>query len=307
MWNTKGEFNLFSQAKDANNCLSEIISKPFVVIEKPNSGFTVSAGRDTTIGGCNPYQLKATVEQQPGVTYSYLWKPATNLNNTAIPNPVFTPGSTTTFVVTVTSSKGASATDTVKITVNKNDLPVIEFESSDTEVEEGSPATHLVRMISGKPEKAIYHWYVKPANGTSTNLTAITGPSATIIWDGLPGNYTLYADVTDGNICKSEKDSIVVKITESVNVNVLINGNSEDIVMYPNPTSDWVNIGVGNISYQSAELLVFTDNGREVLKKTYTFNETIRFDMSNYVSKTYYVRLNIDGKIFNRKLIVLGK
>jgi hypothetical protein len=281
-----------------------VISKPFVVYEKTTAILTVNAGRDTIIGECKPYQLNALVDKQPGVTYSYLWKPSTNLNNAAIQNPVFTPGSTTTFVVTVTSSKGATATDTVTITVNKNDIPVVEFVSSDIQVEEGSPANHLVRMTSGKPEKAIYHWHVKPANGTSTNLTAITGPSANIIWDGLPGNYTLYADVTDGNGCNSEKDSVVVKITESLNVNVSINGTSEDIVMYPNPTSDWVNIAVDNISYRSAELSVFTDNGREVLKKNYTFNETIRFDMSNYVSKTYYVRLNIDGKIFNRKLIV---
>ena len=46
------------------------------------------------------------------------WKPAANLNNAAIPNPVFTPGSATVFIVEVTSSKGISVTDTVKIDVS---------------------------------------------------------------------------------------------------------------------------------------------------------------------------------------------
>lgn len=119
LWTTEGNYNLFSQAKDAGNCLSEVITKKFVVYKKASTAFNVNAGRDTIIGGCKPYQLNVLVDKQPGVTYSYLWKPATNINNAAIANPVFTPGSTTTFVVTVTSSKGDSDTDTVTISVSE--------------------------------------------------------------------------------------------------------------------------------------------------------------------------------------------
>jgi gliding motility-associated-like protein len=117
LWDKEGNYQLFTQAIDNNNCLSEIISKPFVVFYKPLEGFTVNAGRDTAIGNCNPYQLQAAVEQQPGITYTYNWEPAENLDHNNIANPVFTPGNTTTFVVTVTNSKGVSASDTVKIVV----------------------------------------------------------------------------------------------------------------------------------------------------------------------------------------------
>ena len=117
LWNgSPGFYMLNVQVTDGNGCVSKIISKQ-VQISEP-SGFAVNAGDDVTIGGCKPYQLEVKVEQQPGVTYSYQWKPAINLNNPAIPNPVFTPGNSTTFVVTVTSSKGVSVTDTVKIEIS---------------------------------------------------------------------------------------------------------------------------------------------------------------------------------------------
>ena len=117
LWNgPPGYYSLQVQVTDENGCISETISKQGQIREY--SGFTVNAGRDTTIGGCKPYQLQVNIGQQPGVTYSYEWKPAANLNNAAIPNPVFTPGSATVFIVEVTSSKGISVTDTVKIDVS---------------------------------------------------------------------------------------------------------------------------------------------------------------------------------------------
>lgn len=117
LWDgSTGFYSLQVQVTDGNGCISETISQQVQILEP--SGFAVNAGRDTIIGGCNPYQLKVNVDQQPETSYSYLWKPATNLNNAALQNPVFTPGKTTTFVVTVTSSKGVSVTDSVKIDIS---------------------------------------------------------------------------------------------------------------------------------------------------------------------------------------------
>lgn len=119
-WDTEGDYNLYSQAKDANNCLSEIITKKFVVYKKDDPAtFTVYAGRDTIIGGCKPYRLTATVEKQPGISYSYLWKPSENLDDPTSATPVFTPGKTTSFELTVTNSLGVSVTDSVKITISE--------------------------------------------------------------------------------------------------------------------------------------------------------------------------------------------
>ena len=110
-----GFYTLFVNVSDGNGCLSETISQQIQIVEP--SGFSLSAGRDTTIGSCEPYQLQALVEQQPGISFTYLWTPADNLDHPDIPNPVFTPGKTTTFKLTVTSNKGVSISDSVKIVV----------------------------------------------------------------------------------------------------------------------------------------------------------------------------------------------
>ena len=117
LWNgPPGIYTLQVYVSDATGFVSETISQQIQIVEP--SGFVVNAGRDTTIGNCYPYQLFAMLEQQSGETYTYHWNPADNLNNPDIQNPVFTPGNTTSFVLTVTSSKGISASDTVKIAVS---------------------------------------------------------------------------------------------------------------------------------------------------------------------------------------------
>jgi gliding motility-associated-like protein len=115
-WDMEGNFELFSQATDQNNCLSEIISKPFVVL-KIQPDFIVDAGNDTIISGNKPFQLHAHVVEEPGETYTYEWFPKENLDNPFIPNPVYTPGTTSQFVVTVTNSKGISVSDTINLTI----------------------------------------------------------------------------------------------------------------------------------------------------------------------------------------------
>ena len=118
LWNgPPGMFVLKVSVTDGNGCTSETVSQQIEILQ--HADFVVSAGRDTTIGSCSPYQLSAKVEQQPGITYTYSWIPAVNLNDPTSATPVFTPGNTTTFTLTVTNSLGISVTDTVKITVSE--------------------------------------------------------------------------------------------------------------------------------------------------------------------------------------------
>ncbi len=50
--------------------------------------------------------------------YSYSWTPTTGLSNPTIKNPIASPSTTTNYIVTVSDTSGAIATDTVKINVN---------------------------------------------------------------------------------------------------------------------------------------------------------------------------------------------
>lgn len=127
-WANEGSFELFVQATDENGCLSEIISKTFVVDnfgnEKPLSItddifisiLDVLAGRDTIIGGCDPYTLRGSLIGDEG--FSYSWKPGVFLDDSTRATPVFSPGSTTVFEFTVTDYYGFSEIDSVEITVS---------------------------------------------------------------------------------------------------------------------------------------------------------------------------------------------
>ncbi len=118
LWNVPpGMYSLNVSAKDGNGCNAETVSRQIEIVQP--AGFVVSAGRDSTIGSCKPYQLSAKVEKQPGITYTYTWKPDRDLNDPASATPLFTPGNTTTFTLTVTNSLGVSVTDMVTITVSE--------------------------------------------------------------------------------------------------------------------------------------------------------------------------------------------
>lgn len=213
VWDTEGGFNLFAQAKDANNCLSEIITKKFVVIRQDNPvPFVVFAGPDTTIGSCQPYIFASVSPVENG--FKYLWSPAIYLDDPTNANPVFTPGKTTTYELTVTNLTGQTAKDSVTISVQESGNPAIEFITAEVLVEQGNSFTHEVNLTNGNPLNAVYHWSVEPTGGTTTDLNQFSGSSASILWNGSPGGYTLYVSVTDGNGCASDTISQHVEVTE---------------------------------------------------------------------------------------------
>ncbi len=69
------------------------------------------AGKQDTITVGSSVQLLATGGVQ------YLWSPPTGLNNNAIQNPLASPDTTTTYIVTVTDVYGCINTDTMKVVV----------------------------------------------------------------------------------------------------------------------------------------------------------------------------------------------
>jgi hypothetical protein len=75
---------------------------------------------------------------------------------------------------------------------------------SQNSITQGASKTYTIQMNVGNETGATYSWSVTPANGTSTNLGAITGNSVDIVWDGPLGDYTVEVQVTDGNGCLSE-------------------------------------------------------------------------------------------------------
>ena len=110
-----GNYNLYVSAIDGNGCYSDTINKS-IEIRKPDTiPFEVYAGEDTLIGNCDFYLFADVYPVDESYTYS--WEPAINLDDANVPNPLFIPGETTTYILTVTNLAGDIAKDTITITV----------------------------------------------------------------------------------------------------------------------------------------------------------------------------------------------
>ncbi|MCF6357877.1 MAG: gliding motility-associated C-terminal domain-containing protein, partial [Draconibacterium sp.] len=193
-----GSYSLEVYSIDGNGCLSDTIIQQIKIIEP--AGIIVDAGRDTTIGICNNYTLQASVDKQPGTTYSYLWSPTENLDDPTKLNPVFTPGSTTLFTLTVTNNHGVSAVDSVKITVDE----IIANAGDDVVMYDGE--TTILDGTASIGETLQYLW-------TTSSGTIDSGENtANPVVSGF-GSY--YLEITDKFGCADTDTVMVSRLTHA--------------------------------------------------------------------------------------------
>ncbi|MDX8337957.1 gliding motility-associated C-terminal domain-containing protein [Draconibacterium sp. IB214405] len=188
----EGTYTLYATATDGNGCVAETISKEVEVATIHPKEISVYAGPDTLIGGCQPY-LFSTVYPTEN-TYTYQWEPTTGLDNPTIANPVFTPGETTSYILTVTTSQGKAYSDT--LTINVSELVADAGEDFMLEYE----STALLNGSGSFGEQIEYSWTTENGNfvaGAQTATPEIDGP----------GTYVL--TITDSYGCTSI-DSVVV-------------------------------------------------------------------------------------------------
>jgi hypothetical protein len=110
---TAGTYQM--KAKDGNGCLSANVP---VTITQP-SAVVAAAGPDKTVCPGNSVGIGGSPTGSGGTgSLTYLWTPATGLNNATIANPTASPTATTTYTVTVTDANSCTANDSVLVTVN---------------------------------------------------------------------------------------------------------------------------------------------------------------------------------------------
>ncbi|WP_167617072.1 gliding motility-associated C-terminal domain-containing protein [Maribellus sediminis] len=194
---------------DGNSCVSDTVRQTVEVEKIDPEPIQVNAGPDTIIGNCNPYFFDkvAPIDEK----YTYLWEPAQYLSDPAIPNPVFTPGETTTYRLTVTTDLGYSYSDSVTITVSETEKPQIQFLYTDNDVDEYTKGQYEAGLLSGDIINTGYHWFVDPPHGTDSDMSVNTGPLAKISWLMI-GKYTVGVYFTDENGCSSDTITQLVEV-----------------------------------------------------------------------------------------------
>jgi hypothetical protein len=158
---------------------------------------TASAGTDKEICAGGDVQLQAS----GGTTYS--WSPATGLSATNVANPVASPTSTTTYIVTVSNANGCSATDEVTVKVTANPTASIIADGATTFCEGGSL---VLRANQGTGYS--YQWFKdgNPINqATGSSFTTFTA-----------GEYTV--KVTMGSGCTATSSPVKVTLNKPATV-----------------------------------------------------------------------------------------
>lgn len=176
-----------------------------------SSSVVADAGNNVSICSNGSTQLNAT----GGVSYS--WSPSTGLSATNIPNPVASPTSTTTYVVTVTNASGCFATDSVTVTVGNNLTINL---TNDTTICQGAS----ISLNASATGATNFSWSPAATLSSSNTANTIASPLSTT---------TYYVVVSDGSGC-SGIDSVIVTINSSATLNAgnnitICNGQSTTI------------------------------------------------------------------------------
>lgn len=233
-----------------------------------NPKVNATAGSNVTICQGDATRLQAT-----GGT-SYVWSPATGLSNPNVATPFANPSTTTNYTVTVTNSRGCSATASVKVTVLE---PPVVNADKDKEIIQGQSV-----MLNGKINGSGYSYYWSPTTYLSNpaSLTPVATPTDDI-------TYTLYA--TTGTPCNYEvSDKVFIRVYKKVTVpntftpngdGVNDNWDIEALITYPESLTQVFN-RYGQMVYQSNGYSKPWDgrqNGKPVPEGTYYY----RIDLKN--------------------------
>ena len=109
-----GNINVHTTATASNGCVSVVINKIINV-----ASVFAKASNDTLILKNISFPLHVDYAGSFNGTPSFLWSPSTGLSNPQVSNPTSVLQDDITYVVTVTTSQGCEAKDSVKITVFK--------------------------------------------------------------------------------------------------------------------------------------------------------------------------------------------
>ncbi|MBS1618219.1 MAG: hypothetical protein JST76_06850, partial [Bacteroidetes bacterium] len=187
---------------------SAVITLNPAVVADAGSATSVCNGLGVTIGG-SPTGSGGTG------TLTYSWSPTTGLSSSTVANPVASPTVLTTYTVTVTDTKGCSATSSVTVTVNPKPTADAGPGQNLTACSAASVIIGGAPTASGGTPGYTYLW--SPAGGLSSSTSP--NPSVSQI-----GSTTLYTvTVTDSKGCTAAASVNVTVVGSTLQVDAGVN------------------------------------------------------------------------------------
>ncbi len=280
----------------------------------PNQLPTANAGPDITITlPTNTTNLIGSGTDPDGTITAYTWLKITGPSTGTLSNAngaTATAGGLTagvySYQLTVTDNAGATAKDTVNVTVNPdpNQLPTA---NAGPDITITLPTNTTALNGSGTdPDGTItaYMWLkiTGPSTGTLSNANGATATAGGL----LEGNYSYLLTVTD-NAGAIAKDTIVVSV-------VMLRYSqdiSQSVNIYPNPVKDVVNIEIKSpVPNDIVSLILVGSKGDILYKQNNVFligNSIITtIDMTNFKPGAYYLKVIYSNNFSLGKTIIKG-
>ena len=236
------------------------------------SSVSVNAGQDVQI--CNGSSTNLNALGSGATTYT--WTPTTGISNPSISNPVAAPTTNTLYTITVTDGL-CSASDNINVVVNPNPTTPVITDNSGT-------------LTTGSAVG--YQWLL--------NGNIIPGANTQQYVPVQNGSYSVV--ITNGNGCTATS-SVYSVLTVGIEDSKL---TTENVAMYPNPTSAELTIKVDFYRSEMAQIEIIDMLGKSVVEVE---NGTVApgfiktVDVSSLNSGVYFLRIKTDNQNIVKKLI----
>ncbi|MFA6805885.1 MAG: T9SS type A sorting domain-containing protein [Bacteroidales bacterium] len=168
-------------------------------------------------------------------------------------------------------------------------------------------SAHLYGTITMGNTPIIKTWFLISKWGQDEFVShTLTNNLLDIIIDTLEEGTTYYVALyalTSYGIIKNETTSFVTLGTHNIGLNNIENQDSF-ISIYPNPSSDIINIKINNLNTNGNTFIIISDIKGRIIDKKQIYTTSITYDISEFSKGIYTISLiSNDGK-HTRKLIV---
>ena len=266
-----GTYN--SVLTNGNGCTTTVNN---ITITEPDPLVLTLSSSPTTCNN-NGYDglAQATIQGGTGI-YDFQW------SNGAISSSIINL-SPANYSVEVTDSNGCSISDDITIINNPTPLLIgITYTANIFDLTVDSSSGGLPNNLSSFS----YEWNTSE---TTQNIVATTN-----------GQYWVIA--TDASGCTS--DTAFYNVNNHIIINSATTIQSNNINIFPNPTTGLLNIDSENII---TELSMVNNIGKEVLIKYLTSFKNVNtsmLDLSKLTPGMYYIRLKVNNQIINHKILL---
>ncbi len=237
------------------------------------------------------YTINNETTGNPAASYSWT-APGASLSSPTATNPAITFTASGNYTVTLTATSGTNISTSSKV------IPVVVCAGANAlfNVSAAScknAATTVTNNSTGTPAPN-YTWSCNPG-ALISNVNAVS-PLFTFT---VNGTYTITLVAVGGGSTTTTTHTTVVSQCVGIAENTLLNDN---FGVYPNPTSDVINIDVTNIAsynYKITDVL-----GKVMLSDNVSFKEKTTVDVSRLNSGIYFLTIECNGQRSTKKIIV---